>query len=104
MPVFLLRRTFVSRFSRFIEAGTQNIAGIIGLGEAVQYLEQLGMDRIHQYEVELKEYAVKRMKEIPQITFIMNIVKVVLFLLIIRNFCSRLSHLFESFSHFDSFW
>ena len=26
------------------------------------------MDRIHQYELELKEYAVKRMKEIPQIT------------------------------------
>ena len=50
------------------EAGTQHIAGIIGLGEAIQYLEEIGMESIHQYEVELKEYAVKRLKEIPQIT------------------------------------
>lgn len=50
------------------EAGTQHIAGVIGLGVAVDYLNQIGMDKIHKYEAELKEYAVKRLHEIPQIT------------------------------------
>lgn len=50
------------------EAGTQNVAGAIGLGAAIKYLESVGMDNISKYETELKEYAVRRLKEeVPQV-------------------------------------
>lgn len=49
------------------EAGTQHIAGIIGFGATLSYLQSIGLDKIHKYEQELKEYAVKRLHEIPQI-------------------------------------
>jgi len=45
------------------EAGTPPIAGVIGLGRAIDYLLAIGMDKIHQYELELKEYLLKRLKE-----------------------------------------
>ena len=50
------------------EAGTQNIAGIIGLGKAIEYLNEIGMDNIEKYERELKEYAVtKLLNEVPEL-------------------------------------
>ena len=50
-----------------LEAGTPNIAGVIGFGYIIKYLTDIGMDNIHRQEVELKEYAIKRLKEIPSI-------------------------------------
>ena len=38
------------------EAGTPNIAGSIGLGAAIDYIDGLGMDRINAYEKELLDY------------------------------------------------
>ena len=38
------------------EAGTPNIAGAIGLGAAIDYLNDLGMEKIHSYEKELLDY------------------------------------------------
>ena len=46
------------------EAGTQNIAGVIGLGAAIDYLQNIGMDNIAQYEKQLHEYAINKLKEI----------------------------------------
>lgn len=46
------------------EAGTPNIAGAIALGEAVDYLERLGMDEIHTYEAELVNYLLPKLREI----------------------------------------
>lgn len=46
------------------EAGTPHIEGAIGLGAAVDYLMNLGMENIQQYEKELHDYAIKKMKEI----------------------------------------
>jgi len=46
-----------------LEAGTPNIAGIIGLGAAIDYLSLLDMDKVHEYELKLKEYLVKKLKE-----------------------------------------
>ncbi len=46
------------------EAGTQNIEGVIGLGKAVDYLQAIGMENIHNYEKELRAYAISKMKEI----------------------------------------
>ena len=50
-----------------LEAGTRNIAGVIGLGSAIDYLENIGMDKIHDYERELKKYLISRMEEVPNI-------------------------------------
>ena len=50
-----------------LEAGTPNIAGVIGCGYIIKYLMNIGLDKIHNYEMELKEYAVKILKEIPKI-------------------------------------
>ncbi len=50
-----------------LEAGTPNIAGVIGFGYIIKYLMNIGFDNIHKYEMELKEYTIKRLKEIPKI-------------------------------------
>jgi cysteine desulfurase/selenocysteine lyase len=47
------------------EAGTPNIAGVIGLAAAIHYLEGIGMERIAAYEQELLEYATERLVEVP---------------------------------------
>ncbi len=49
------------------EAGTPPIAEVIGLGEAIRYLTNIGMENIHQHEIELKKYLLKRLDEIPNI-------------------------------------
>ncbi len=49
------------------ETGTPPIAEVIGLASAIDYLEEVGLDNIAKHEFELKEYTVKRMKEIPDI-------------------------------------
>ena len=49
------------------EAGTLNIAGIIGFGSVIEYLNKVGMENIHKYELELKDYALSRLKEIDKI-------------------------------------
>ncbi|MBR3898612.1 MAG: cysteine desulfurase [Bacilli bacterium] len=50
-----------------LEAGTPNIAGVIGFGYIIKYLNEIGFNKIHSYEVELKKYAISRLKEIPEI-------------------------------------
>lgn len=47
------------------EAGTPIVAGAIGLGAAVDYLSQIGMDKIHAHEREVTNYALERLIEIP---------------------------------------
>ncbi len=49
------------------EAGTPNIAQAIGLGAAVDYINQIGMETIHNREQELLNYALEKMQEIPGI-------------------------------------
>ena len=50
------------------EAGTLNIAGIIGLGEAIAFLQEIGMDQINAHEEELKSYAVEKLKKTGKVT------------------------------------
>ncbi len=52
------------------EAGTQNIAGIIGFGKVIEYLNNIGMDNIERYESELKEYALNKLNAINNIEII----------------------------------
>jgi cysteine desulfurase/selenocysteine lyase len=47
------------------EAGTPIIAGAIGLGYAVDYLSNLGMEAVHAYEQQLTAYALERLEEVP---------------------------------------
>ena len=42
------------------EAGTMNIAQAIGMGAAIEYLENLGMDEVRQHEVDLTRYAMEK--------------------------------------------
>ncbi len=46
------------------EAGTPSIAEAIGLAKAVDYLNELGMDNVRQHEIELTEYALKRLNQV----------------------------------------
>ena len=50
------------------EAGTPPIAEVIGLREAILYLEKIGMDKIHEHEVKLKKYLVEKLEKIDNIT------------------------------------
>ena len=52
------------------EAGTPNIAATIGLGAAIDYVNQLGLDNLGQYESELLEYATEKLSAIPSLRII----------------------------------
>lgn len=50
------------------EGGTPIIAGAVGLGAAIDFLEAIGMDEIHRHETKLAMYAMDRLSEIEGIT------------------------------------
>ena len=52
------------------EAGTPNIAGVIGLGAAIDYLDQLGMDAIAAHEHELLAYGTQALENISGLRLI----------------------------------
>ena len=52
------------------EAGTPNIAGAVGLGAAIDYIESLGRDRIERHEDELLRYGTDVLESIPGIRLI----------------------------------
>lgn len=52
------------------EAGTPNIAGVIGLGEAIKYIENIGLPNIAEYEHTLLDYATEQLTSIPELRII----------------------------------
>jgi cysteine desulfurase/selenocysteine lyase len=52
------------------EAGTPHIAGVIGLGAAVDYLQGLDFEQARRYEHRLLEYGIERLREVPGLRFI----------------------------------
>ena len=48
------------------EAGTPDFIGVVGLGEAIRYVQEVGLEKIGAYEHELLEYAMGQMRQIPQ--------------------------------------
>jgi cysteine desulfurase/selenocysteine lyase len=52
------------------EAGTPNIAGAVGLGAAIDYVESMGRDRIAAYEAELLEHGTAVLQDIPGLRLI----------------------------------
>ena len=61
------RSTYADLPQKF-EAGTPSIAQAIGLGAAVDYLNDIGLDAIHPHEQDLLEYAHQKLSEIEGIT------------------------------------
>ncbi|MDM1063243.1 cysteine desulfurase [Empedobacter falsenii] len=49
------------------EAGTPDVAGIIGLGAAVDFINSIGMQTIHDYEKELVDYTIQRLSEFDEV-------------------------------------
>ena len=47
-----------------LEGGTPNIEGVLGLGEAISYIEGIGIDNINKYEKNLRKYLIDRLKEL----------------------------------------
>lgn len=49
------------------EAGTPNVAGAVGLMEAIKYLKDLGMQNVYEHEKELAKYALKKLSKIKDL-------------------------------------
>jgi cysteine desulfurase/selenocysteine lyase len=64
VSVTLEKSTFKNAPHKF-EAGTPNISGVIGLGAAIDYLEEVGRDRIFEHDQGLALYAMGRLAELP---------------------------------------
>lgn len=64
--VFLDHATYADLPHKF-EAGTPAIAEAIALGAAVNYLTEIGMDKIHAYEEELTAYLFRELEQVPTI-------------------------------------
>jgi cysteine desulfurase / selenocysteine lyase len=67
--VSMAKSTYNSLPYKF-EAGTPHIAGVIGLGAAINYVNKLGLEATSQYENELLDYATKQAAEIPGLNFV----------------------------------
>ncbi|HEY7064288.1 MAG TPA: cysteine desulfurase [Chloroflexota bacterium] len=52
------------------EAGTPHIAGVVGLGAAIDYVQGVGLDAIAAYESELLAYATERLTALPRVRII----------------------------------
>ena len=63
-------RTIYNPAPNKFEAGTGSIADAVGLGAALEYLENIGMASVAQWEHELTQYAIKEMKTVKGLHFI----------------------------------
>ncbi|MGI0034407.1 MAG: aminotransferase class V-fold PLP-dependent enzyme, partial [Nitrososphaera sp.] len=50
------------------EGGTPNIADVIGFSAAIDYLENIGMDKVREHEIELTKHAIRRISEVKGVT------------------------------------
>ena len=64
--VYESHSTFAELPSKF-EAGTVNVGGTVGLGAAIDYINNIGIDNIYKRESELVSYLVKEMNKIPYV-------------------------------------
>ena len=64
--VTFTKTTYQDSPQRF-EAGTQDIAGVVGLGAAIDYLTALGMPAVAAYEQDLVQYATHALASVPKL-------------------------------------
>ena len=65
------KTTYADVPARF-EAGTPAIAEVIGLGKAIEWLNNVGLDDIRKHEEQITQYALKQLAEIPQVKVLGN--------------------------------
>ena len=65
-----VNEVYLKKLPARLEAGTPNIAGAIGLGEAIKYLNSIGMDKIQEHEKELRRYLIDKLSKISFIDII----------------------------------
>ena len=63
-----VEKTLFKKAPHKFEAGTPHIAGVIGFGAAIDYLEKLGMDNVRAHEEEIVKYALPLLRSIPGLT------------------------------------
>jgi cysteine desulfurase/selenocysteine lyase len=63
-------KTIYNRLPYKFEAGTPNIADTVGLGAAIEYLNQLGIENIEKHEAELLDYATAEVEQIPGVSVV----------------------------------
>ena len=61
--VYEQETTFAPLPNKF-EAGTQNVEGVIGLGAAIDYIQNIGYENIQQIEKEVLDYAIERLSKL----------------------------------------
>ena len=61
---------FLKELPLRLEAGTQNISGVIAFGEAIKYINKIGIDKITEREKNLREYLIEKIVKIPFIDII----------------------------------
>ena len=69
--VYEQNTTFAPLPNKF-EAGTQNIGAVIGLGAAIDYIQNIGYDTIHQIEKEIVSYARQELSKLDYLTLYMT--------------------------------
>lgn len=60
----------ITNFSQAYEAGTENYAGILTMGKAIEFIEQIGIENIHIHLSELTQYLLKELRQLPKIKFV----------------------------------
>jgi cysteine desulfurase/selenocysteine lyase len=63
-------KTIYNKIPHKFEAGTPDIAGVIGLGSALSYVEGLGIEKINAYEHELLEYATEQISAVEGVRLV----------------------------------
>lgn len=61
---------YLKKLPTRLEAGTPNIAGVIGFGAAIKYLQKIGMHNIYEYEKTLRKYLIDKLITIKHIDII----------------------------------
>ncbi|MEI6136286.1 MAG: cysteine desulfurase [Chloroflexota bacterium] len=67
LDVNMERSTWADVPAKF-EAGTPNIADAVGFGAAIDYLSALGMDEVRRHEIEITDYALRRLADVPGVS------------------------------------
>lgn len=63
-------KTTYNELPHKFEAGTPDIAGAVGLGTAIEYIQSIGYDAIHAHEAELLDYATQQLQQVEGIRLI----------------------------------
>ncbi len=63
-----IEETKLAPIPQRFEAGTQNVAGVVGFATALHYMDNIGLENIRSHETELTKYAIEKLNEIDELT------------------------------------